>query len=95
MTGIIDETIEASEEGWVEITRVEALLKIEQFLTQDAVAFEIEYMADPTPVGEVQTFTWFLLDEFGDQSPRLLALKDPANAKAAVRWFLHQSFVTD
>lgn len=96
VTGIIDDDIDALEadnEGWVELPRVEVLLKIERMLTQDLVAFEIEYATDLTPIGNVESHTWFLMDVSGEQLPAFLVLRDPA--RTDVRWFVHVDLTQD
>jgi hypothetical protein len=80
---------------WIEISRVEALARIEQMLTLDLVAFEIDPVADVTAVGNLQTFIWLLTTEDDEQTPVLLALRDPVLTDAPMRWFLHSDLVAD
>lgn len=92
---LIDDELELDTgEGWVELPRKEVLPRIERFLTRDAIAFELEFASDPTPVGELQSFTWFLLDDNNEQRPALLSLRDPAKP-GVVRWFIHSTLVLD
>lgn len=93
---IVDDLLEEDEgEGWVEITRSEALNRLETMLTVDLVAFEIEHTSDPTPVGPVETYTWFKLDELGEQIALFLCVRDPGNPGRAVRWFIHPDLLED
>jgi hypothetical protein len=94
---VIDPNLDAdldSNEGWVEIPREEALERIERFLTLDIVAFEIEHTEDPTPIGSITTYTWFTLDEAGDQHPVLLAYRETQHPDV-VRWFVRFDLTAD
>lgn len=91
---LIDDTAR-NPEAWVEVTRFEVLERIERFMTEDLAAIEIVYDADPTAVGTVETFTWILVTDGDEQIPIFLMMKDPVNAKAVGRWFVHGSLLTD
>jgi len=82
-------------EGWVEISRLEALVRIETMLTRDLIAFEVDSSEDITPVGIVKSYTWLTLGEDGSQQPVLLALKDPINPDIMPRWFVAKSLIEE
>lgn len=93
VTTFIDDSEDA--EAWVEISRLEALERIERFMTEDVAAIEVLYGADSTPVGVVETFTWILVTDGDDQLPVLLMLRDPANTQAHARWFVHGALLQE
>lgn len=80
---------------WIEIHRNEALERIERFMTEDLAAIEVDYAADETAIGIVESFTWIIITDGDEQLPVLLMLKDPARPDAYPRWFLHRDLTGD
>lgn len=92
---IVDDSVEERDEGWVEITRLEFLARLESVMTVDLVAFEIEHVGVMTPVGQVDSFTWIKTDEFDSQTPMFLCVKDTSQVKSNARWFIHEDLLDD
>lgn len=78
---------------WSEIPRLEALLRLENMLNMDTVAFEIDPDEAETGIGMLRTFALLHTTDF-DQKPVLLCMKDPADPDKPARWFLHRDLVT-
>ena len=87
MSDEFDADAQSTSEGWQEISREDAMERIERALTRDLVSFEVDTDEDPTVVGVVVSHTWFIVTEEQEQREFLLALRDPANADAPLRWF--------
>lgn len=83
-------TVDDDPTEWIEVSRLEALQRLEQMLTEDLAAFEIDAVVEQTPVGQVKTYTFLLTTDDDDQWPALLALRSPGSPdEASMRWFVH------
>lgn len=80
---------------WIEISRNEALQRIENMLTEDLVAFEVDVTHDDIPVGRLATYTWLRVTDDDDQLPALLAVRYPGTPDAGLRWFVHADLIGD
>lgn len=82
---------------WEEIPRLEALQRLENMMTEDLVAFEIDLEQIPTGVGTMKMFEWRVVTDLSDGSeqPVLLLMKDPYDTEKPPRWFLHRRLVSD
>lgn len=82
---------------WEEISRLEALQRIENMMTEDIAAFEIDFDPIPTGVGTLRLFEWRIVNDnsTGEDQPVLLVMKDPYDSEKPSRWFLHRRLVSE